>query len=479
MRRCFSFHAVGLILLTVGVAHADLAVFDNQPGVAVGGTAMVVVSTATDEVSSVVSLGSMSLGTPRMDMVLTPDGWLVWGGSSSIELSRVRPGGVTPELRFSRAIDTVDLAVGPSGGLYNLNRFSPGDPTSRLERVLVDGSVEEVIPFPGVVLKGMDIPRSGPLEGGALVLVEEGAYPDGLYYLHRFRREADGSLAFDGRFGPLAELWTEREARDARVPTPRPTAEHVAARATGESFLVTEPCTNRVLEYDLEGTLLREFAQVPTPMMPDVQWPTVFFPDFLRNIHVTADDHVYVTQLRSLYHYDPAGRLARRVDHMFGAAQALTDTTFRPFESAGVTCAPRGPGFWKRQCNPSAYRPRGGPRGLPAPPGPSIHPAFRDGRFALVRAAADRTMAPYGVTACDALWPVTPSDPRQKAMFHLAAVAFNLADKRLGMNCVVEVEGAPRRVRDILADIDRLLASPDAADWRTAADLAATLHGGD
>jgi hypothetical protein len=165
---------------------------------------------------------------------------------------------------------------------------------------------------------------------------------------------------------------------------------------------------------------------------------------------------------------------------VFRLAYCLGDAEPAPFEPDDASCRAAGVGYWKRQClsrdigfarRPARANARFGQ-------GPGLHPTFQDGRIDSVLDRVTRDLQPHGVTTCDALCPSDPSSWRAKALMRLAALYLDIEDSRLGLDCVVEVEGEYIAVR---AGIRRIAASLELGtedSFRSAARVADDIMGG-
>lgn len=437
------------------------------------------VDTDTDTVVSSVDLDNVAVDA----MVLAPDGWIYSSTNGPGRLRRYLQDGTTEEYPDVYLPDAHDFAVDGRGDVLALDAGTVVDPASGVQRVAVPDRQELVVTVPGVEFWGMDVPRAGPLEDGILAIGWSG-FPPAPYMLHRWRRADDGSLVPEGPFGPL-ELFPfggcPPSHFDYFFQYGSHFARHVAARADGESFLVAETCDDTVREFDLEGRFLGVFAEIepdPTILDPSPTDPHRVAADQLSNIHVTAEDHVYVASLWRVRHFDPDGRLVRTVDAVFGGATALADTRWRPFASQDGACAPLSVGAWKRACLAEAdalprLRPGTGAAARLRRPGP--HPRFADEDVPALLDRASARLSRHGVTACDALWPAAPREARARALAGLAAVLLNLESRRLAPRCPATVRGQPTDVATLLATVEELLDEGTETAFREADRLTARL----
>jgi hypothetical protein len=414
------------------------------------------------------------------DMVVAPDGWLyvaAWG----ISVSRYSVDGVVEEADWlSPFHDAYDIAVESAGNLIVLDRAYGFTQPSGIYRVSLARDVELVDSIPGFNMMGMDVPRAGPFEDGIIVIGFDDDLPDASYWLWRYVRQPDASLVREGPFGPL-----DVTPFDTCQTTRGFVTIHPTARWGRPSFVAVEGCSERILEFDYDGNLLGTFAMVgpdPEILAPTPGDPTAVFEDRPTNIFVAPNDDVYVTSWRRLYHFDPEGNLLRKVDWVFNQANAITSAEWIPFQTAGATCEPRSMGYWKRQC---LGEDRGQPmlqdsrRGRSMPPGPGVHPTFRGGGLPTLVERVDRRISTWGVTACEALWPSEPSEPRARALRKYAAVLFNFEAKRLHVRCPVTIEGTEVTAGAVLERIDELLTDDTDDSYREASRLAAALLGSD
>ena len=436
------------------IAQADIAVADRQPG----GLEIVVVAEATDSVRFILPIGNAI----ARDLLVDEAGTFFGGTDGGIWSSPPAGLGFTVVSTFFNA---EDLAFDSLGVLHAIQRFSALTPDTRLLTVdTTSGAQTTIATIPDFNMMGFDIPRAGPLEDGLIVTGFDPVAP-GEGYLYRLVRQPDRSLVREGPFGPLAVM-PFRSCAGVRGYV----AWHPTARRSGETFLMTEGCTNRVLEFDLEGRLIREFAHIepdPTVLDPRPGDPNHVFEDHVKNVGVAADDSVYVVTLRRIYHYAADGTLLAKIDHLLARGEGVANMEWIPFASASMTCDASGLGYWKRQCLPSSRR--GGPAGGRTRPG--AHPDFRDGRLPALVARVDGRLASFGVSACEALWPADPSDWHSKALMWLAAAHFNVEDGRLSAGCPIDIDGTDMKAADVLAQVEGFVASGDPAEWHEAVRL--------
>lgn len=393
-------------------------------------------------------------------MAVGSDGLLyVPNGESFIQKVQVA-GGVLVDAPWSD-VPANHIAFDSQGVLYASSRLQTHADPSALWRVDTSGMAMVVDAVAGHRFYCMDIPRSGPYEDGVVATVR--SLTTWEWFLARYRRMPDRSLMADGLVpldGPLASA--PRTCDHGLFSTGLQT---MTVRPRG-TLLIADPCSNDILEYDTEGRFQRLFAHLdpdPTlfwlsPLNPN---PTGIYPSTIQGLACTQDDRVVATMARRAYVIDPEGASISMIDYLFNGVTSVTPLEPHPFETAGRTCTPAGLGYWKRQC---LGLDRGGPmyrareRGRTPPPGPGLHPSFRDGRLPSLEERVTADLAAFGTDACQALWPLTPSDWHAKALQRHAAVLFNWHDRRLHRRCPVEVRGVVREAGDVRAEVEALLA---------------------
>jgi hypothetical protein len=412
------------------------------------------------------------LSPTQWDTILGPDGWIYAAGNLGL-VSRFRPdlsGLEAPWIVITTPPEddnSQDVAFGPDGRLlvasrgfltWGLNALVAIDTTTRAIEVL---DLPDPLEFE---MRGMDVAKAGPLEGGVVLTGRN----RGGYFMRRFSRQTDGSLALDGTFGPL-DIASDTGCTIDGEPVARPTV-HLAFRPDGRTFLVPEGCTNTIKEFDLEGRLVRVVATLEPD--PSVSWPEPT--EFVENVHVSDDGTIWAIMQRRVWHLDPSGGVLQRVDHLFTYARAACDDHWVPFASDLAGCHGASLGWWKRQCLSleGVLVPRRG-RGRPAGaelPAPRPMPGIDAVRVLSLVTRVDGRLAPFGTTTCEALWNDAPREPRWRALSHLAVLYLNLEDQRLGRRCLVPGTGLD--VGGVLDRVEELLALHDAAADAEAARLA-------
>lgn len=452
-------HVLLALTLMAPPARADVVIVDRQPAHA----EFVIIDGVTDLVRAVIPVGNEACD----DVVTDGAGWLFAGARAGIwKAPLAGVGGGAP---VSALYGVEDIAFDSRGVLRALSRFATSVGDGRLVSVDVSsGDVTTTAAVPAFRHMGFDVPRAGPFEDGMILTGFDYTTPgDG--YLYRFARQPDGSFVQDAPRGPLAMTsWDDAGG------FPSSPAWHPTMRRSGLSFLMTESCTERVLEFDIDGNFLGVFAVMsndPTVLDPLPGDPFHVFEDTVRNVCVAADDSVYVSMLRRVYHFAPDGTFLRKIDHLFERGGAIANLEWIPFDHAPMMCEAMNLGYWKRQCLPEERRSPRAPSRRGGVPRPRTHPDFRDGRLPDLVVRVDLRIASLGVGASEALWPTDPEDWQAKALMWFAAALFNFEDDRLDERCPIPIDGVDRKASDVLAEAEGLIRSGGDDAWRDAARL--------